>query len=800
MALARTRSRLAQNAVMPVVASLVAAAVLVAGVALRVDLAPRVEADFFFAPGGPQLEASRALAERYPAGETLIVRASASDTESPAYVARVEALGRALDSVPGVESVFSVANQNRTSPLWRRALEPAGAGATNVLAQLGEHDARALANGIEAVLETHEGADFGLAASGTPLIVERIRQGLARDLAVFSAVAFAAFGLMAWLVYRDARVVAGTLLACVSASAATLLAAAAAGIGIGLLTANIATIVFVLTLSHAVFLAANWRDAADAGTASAELRRSVAVSPVVGWRDARSGRSLGAGGGDLPAPAGPPRRSPVAEAVARTAPPSAWCMATTALGFSSLLLAPARPLRELGAAGAIGAAVAFACAFTILPAWLRIARANRPERERSRSSAVLPGRPRDADSHRVRGGGSRTSGNDSRRRRPGLLLPPAVLPVRRAGDAGSPRRVPVLGLLALAVLGLGVAAAGTGVARLDTDPLLLSYFDPAGPVRPGLEAIDREGGSSPLLLAVGAADGERLDNMSGYARLWEFQDSLEADPATGIVLSPAPLLAHAREQPLARFLPVSLLLGLLERPETGGIGRGFFREDRREVLYSIRMKEGERTEKRREVVARLSGHAETAGLRVLATGGLYELQDRLGQLIATSLKTGVGGLLALFLLVGLRVAGSARGTASMLACLAAIPCVVLGSFGHLGIAVDIVASPAANVALAMGVDSMIHLAMRARLEGRRRGGAGAWSAAADSLARPVTAACAIVCVGFGIFVLSDFPPTRRFGLAVLLGSATACFATLLALPSLMRRRAAPAEAREPEPG
>ena len=718
MALARTRSRLAQNRVMPVVASLVVAAVMVAGVALRVDLAPRVEADFFFAPGDPQLEASRELAERYPAGETLIVRASASDTESPAYVARVEALGRALDSVPGVESVFSVANQNRTSPLWRRALEPAGAGATNVLAQLGEHDARALVNGIETALETHEGADFALAASGTPLIVERIRRGLARDLAVFSAVAFAAFGLMAWLVYRDACVVAGTLLACVSASAATLLAAAAAGIGIGLLTANIATIVFVLTLSHAVFLAANWRDAADARAA----------------------------------PAGPPSRSPVAEAVARTAQPSAWCMVTTALGFSSLLLAPARPLRELGAAGAIGAAVAFACAFTILPVWLRIARAGRSEERDSRLSAR------------------------------------------------SWRRVPALGMLSLAALGLGVAAAGTGIARLDTDPTLLSYFDPAGPVRPGLEAIDREGGSSPLLLAVGGADGERLDNMSAYARLWELQDSLEADPATGIVLSPAPLLAHAREQPLARFLPVQLLLGLLDRPETGGIGRGFFHEDRREVLYSIRMKEGERTEKRREAVARLSGHAETAGLRVLATGGLYELQDRLGQLIATSLKTGVGGLLALFVLVGLRVAGSARGTASMLACLAAIPCVVLGSFGHLGIAVDIVASPAANVALAMGVDSMIHLAMRARLEGRRRGASDAWSAAADSLARPVTAACAIVCVGFGIFVLSDFPPTRRFGLAVLLGAATACFATLLALPALMRGRAGPAEAREPEPG
>lgn len=747
MAPVRTRFRLARNRWTPAAGSVVAATALVTGVALRADLAPRVEADFFFAPGDPQLQASRELAERYPAGETLIVRAAAPDAKAPAYVARLDALGRALDSVPGVESVFSVANQNRTSPLWSRLLAPEDGGATNVLAQLGEHDAETLADGIEAALETHGRPDFRLAASGTPWIVQMIRRGLARDLAVFSTAALAAFGLTAWLVYRNARVVAGTLLACVSASAATLLAAAAAGIGIGLLTANIATIVFVLTLSHTVFLAANWRETEGEPSAGSGLGGAAgAEEGAARSRIAEACRTPAVVRGRATPQERPPR-SRVAEAVARTAAPSVWCMVTTLLGFSSLLLAPARPLRELGAAGAVGAAVAFASAFTILPAWLRVANRRRREKERARPSV------------------------------------------------GAPWRVPALGAPALVALGLGVAGAGAGIARLDTDPTLISYFDPSGPIRRGLEAVDREGGSSPLLLAVESADGERLDDMSAYSRLWELQDSLEADPAAGIVLSPAPLLAHAREQPLARFLPMPLLLGLLDRPETGGIGRGFFHQDRREVLYSIRMVEAERSEARAEIIARLSAHAETAGLRVRATGGLYELQERLGRLIATSLKTGVGGLLALFVFVGLRVSGSARGTASMLACLVAIPCVVLGSFGHFGVAVDIVTAPAANVALAMGVDSMIHLVMRVRREGRRHGSTRAWSVAAASLAKPVTAACAIVCVGFGIFVLSDFPPTRRFGLAVLLGAATACLATLLALPALMRRRRATPAAR-----
>ncbi len=705
---------------------MVVAVALVGGVAFLVDLAPRVEADFFFAPDDPQLRASRALAERYPAGETLIVRAEAPDIDAPGYVARVEALGVALDSLPGVESVFSVASENRSSPLWGRILTPPGGRATNVVAQLGQHDAEALADRVRTVLDAHRGADFALAASGVPLIVQLIRQGLARDLAVFSTVAFLAFGLVAGLVYRDPRVVAGTLLACVSASAATLLATAAAGIGVGLLTANVATIVFVLTLSHTVFLAANWTEAPQRGGA---------------------------------------RRSRAAAAVARTAAPSAWCMVTTALGFSSLLLAPARPLRELGAAGAIGTAMAFACAFTILPAWLAGARV--------RSSA--------------------------------------------AGRQLAAARLPAFGARGLVLLALVVGGAGAGVLRLNTDPPLLSYFDPSGPIRPGLEAIDREGGSSPLLFAVGGADGERLDNMSAYARLWELQDSLEADPATGIVLSPAPLLAHARELPLARFLPVSLLLGMLERPETGDIARGYFREDRREVLYSVRMVEADRTENRDTTIARLAAHANAAGLRVNATAGLFELQRHLGELIATSLKTGIGGLLGLFLFVGLGVARSVRGAAAMLVCLLAIPAMVLGVFGHLGVAVDIVASPAANVALAMGVDSMIHVAMRARrahptppsasrrIRSQRDGGvdhdrprtegAHAWTDAASALAKPVAAACAIVCVGFGIFVLSDFPPTRRFGLAVVLGTATACFVALFALPTLVERRNGPGRAR-----
>ena len=715
----------------PPLATVAVAAALVAGVAARVDLAPRVEADFFFAPGDPQLRESQELTERYSGGgELVIVRAEAADVGAPAYRDRVAELGEALGQLPGVGEVFSVANQDPSSPLWSRVLVPSageaeGSGpatpssATNLALQVDDDaDAADLTRRIEATLAEHEQGDFRLLASGVPVIVELIRRGLARDLRVFSTAALLVFGLVAALAYRDARLVAGTMLSCICACAATLLATAATGVGIGLLTANIVTIVFVLTLSHTVFLTAAWR-------------RETA-------------------GGEL--------SSPVRRAAARTIEPSLWCMATTFAGFMSLWAASAQPLRELGTAGAIGTVVALACAFTVLPAWLASA---------------------------TKRNGTTTS----------------VAPNTDSGDAGPQRprdrRLPewsLPGPVPLATMGLLAVLVGLGTFRLNTDPGLLSYFDSGGPIRPGLEAVDQEGGSSPLLLAVGFSDNARFDDDEGYRRMWQLQESLEADPATGIVLSPAPILGHARTFPLANFLPVSVLIGFLERPEFGGIARGFLSEDRREALYSVRMIEGGRTEPRDAVVERLAGRAEDAGLAVRATGGLYDLQDRLGKLVAGSLKVGLGGLLGLFLLVGFLVSRSMKTATAMLACLAAVPAIVLGAFGHLRVAVDIVTSPAANVALAMGVDSMIHLVTRVR----RLGGGpalpgGPWRAARDDLAKPVATACAVICAGFGIFALSDFPPTRRFGAAVILGTLVAATAALAALPGLTSRRRAAAQ-------
>ncbi len=679
-----------------------------------VDLSPKVEGDFFFAADDPQLRASEELAQRFPGRSQVIVRAEDTQGDPTLYRDRVGALTEALSDVEGVVNVRSITTDDASrSPLFSRILLTPDSAATNLLLQIDEGDPRLLVPRLESVVQSVGTPEFSLVMSGVPVIVEQIRRSLFRDLVVFSLASLVLYGLLAALVYRSAMVVMGALTTCMAACSGTLLLTRGIGIDIGLLTANLITIVFVLTLSHIVFLTENWRRA----------------------------KALGL-----------PRDEAVGQAVSVTVEASFWSMATTLLGFASLLVASAQPLRELGIAGAVGAATAMTMAYALYPTFL--GRGTRSQVEQS----VVPGASADLDSE-----------DD--------LIDFA--------PASSPRTV-------LAGIGVVVVVAGVGLPRLNTDPGLLTYFSEESALRRGLERVDLDGGSSPLNIAVRDESGGRMDSDDVYERMWAYQTALEADPAVGVVLSPAVLLGHARLQPFARFLSLGVLLDIAESPELGRVALSFVTPGRDEGLFQLRMRESVNAGTRREVMDRLTGYAHDAGLDPVQMGGLYDLQDQLGRLISSSLRIGLGGLLLLFVGVALVVSRSADITALMVACLAAIPVVVLGVFGHLGLSMDIITSPAANVALAMGVDSMIHLVVRVRHLQSDRGldTLKSWSLARIQMARPVLTTTLLICVGFGVFGLSSFPPTRRFGFAVILGTLTAATMALVALPlsASLRRR------------
>jgi predicted RND superfamily exporter protein len=426
-------------------------------------------------------------------------------------------------------------------------------------------------------------------------------------------------------------------------------------------------------------------------------------------------------------------------------------MATTLLGFLSLLAASARPLRELGTAGALGTLVAFAAAYGLYPSFLRWA-----------SASGEPGRDRSG-----RGAGRRSA--------PGAA-PPDPFGGRRLG-----RWVAAVAVLA--------ALAAAGLPRIETDPGLLAYFAPGSEIRAGLEAIDAAGGSSPLRVVFRDAAGGRLDSQEVFFRLLEVQSELEADPEVGTVLSLAPLLQEAaRTTPYAALLGAPQLVELLSGPAFEGVAGSFLTGDRTRGVVVLRMREAGRQTERGEGVARVEAILSRHGFVPELSGGLYELQGQLAALVASSLLVGLGGLALLFTGIAWAVSRSVAASVGMLVCLAGTPVFVFGAMGHLGLPVDFISSPAANVALGIGVDSMIHLVTAVRRL-RREGVAGwaAWTAARGRLWRPVTGAAGILALGFGLFTLSSFPPTRRFGIAVVVGLAAATVLTLVVLPWLADR-------------
>jgi predicted RND superfamily exporter protein len=672
------------------------------GVLLGVDLAPRVGSDFFFATDDPQLARSLEIERLFPSQPQVLIHAAAEDRPGfldPQYREEIGELTARLEALPGVASVYSLATgpphpdpeRVASSPLWSRLLLPPDGRSSNLILSMAEDGAATMA-AVEAVVAGMEPAGLTLRISGVPYVVEQIRRQLLRDLRVFSLAALLLFGVAVAVVFRSWKVVVGTLASCVLACCITLLALDLQGVPIGLLTANIATIVFVLTLSHIVFLTASWQ-------------------------------RQGGTGGDASD-----------RAVTETLPASFWCAVTTLLGFGSLLFASARPMRELGNAGVVGTLAALVVAYAAYPAFLRWA-----------GSAAGATRP-------------------------------------LVGGTFWDRRL-MGGVVAAGVL---VAVSALGVPLLETDPSLLAYFQPGGELRRGLEAVDTAGGSSPLSLVVGVPGGGSLLEAGPQDHLAALQRALEADPAVGTAVSLPVLLAEGRTSLVGRFLPAAALVTLLDSDAYGNIGRSFVTEDRQRALFFLRMREGGRTEGRREVVQRLTGQVEAAGLEAHLVGGLYDLQGQLSRLVSRSLLKGLLALLALFGVIAAIVARRLSTALAMLAVLVALPVLILGLLGHLRLPLDIIASPAVNVALALGVDSMIHL-VTARRRLATAGGLApwaAWVAARRQLARPVVGAAAILAAGFGIFALSSFPPTRNFGLAVVAGTTAAAFLALVVLPWL----------------
>jgi predicted RND superfamily exporter protein len=678
---------------------------LFALVAVFVDLKPVVDENFFFSTSDPGYRQSKKIEERFPSHPEVILAVSSSDISSRRYLGRIEKLTHEIRGINGVSAVKSLTEGPKSfqdavaSPFWKRLLIAEDRKSSNIIVFLEGKNTGAPINRLLQIVHEMDERDFHIHIAGPPYVVEMLRRSLAHDFWYFSVTAVALFGLTMAAMFRSGRVFLGMMATCASAVLLTLLLQSMLGKKIGILTVNLGTIVFVVALSHLVYMTFNWQTLAN------RAHRLGKESPNLAT-DARR----------------------------MTFPASFWSMVCASLGFSSLLIVQAKPLRELGFGGVLGTIVALICAYVMYPPFLQWAVPRRSKLVEAEPSYAFWSR--------------------------WFVLPSA----------------------AIILVGIGL---GFGMTRVNTDPSLLDYFKPHQELRDGLEYVDSHGGCNPLTLVVSSANGSKLNTDAAYQKMWTLHGALENYNDVGTVISLPTLLAEGDRVPFSFLISYEKMMEIMAQPKYARISKSFVTDDRGEAVFLLRMIEGRRHNYRLDVVDDLRSIVRKYGFKPDLVGGIYYLQGRLAKLVASSLVTGLFWLNLLFIAIAWIIARSIRGALAMIVSLTLVPLCMLGGIGWFHVPVDIISAPATNVCIGIAIDSMIHLVFgvrRAQRDGKK--GWLAWIAAREEQWRGIVYSDVIIAAGFAIFLLSDFPPTQRFGVVVLAGCIVDIAANLFVLPLL----------------
>src|SRR5437764_13801317 len=200
-------------------------------------------------------------------------------------------------------------------------------------------------------------------------------------------------------------------------------------------------------------------------------------------------------------------------------------------------------------------------------------------------------------------------------------------------------------------------------------------------------------------------------------------------------------------------------------------------------IFLVRLVEERRVKYRLQVVDDLRAICRKYGFKPELVGGIYYLEGRLAQLVASSLVTGLFWLNLLFIVIAWIVARSVRGALAMILSLTLVPLCMLGGIGWLRVPMDVISAPATNVCIGIAIDSMIHLVFgvrRAQRDGTN--GSEAWVAERKEQWRGSVYTDVINAADVAIRVLSGLPPTPRVRLVLLAGCSIDILPDLVVLP------------------
>jgi predicted RND superfamily exporter protein len=720
--------------------------------------------DLLTLEGSPELRTYRDYLARFGSDELIVVAFELPDLLEPSGLARVRSLSRALREVPGVESVASLDTAYRVdfgpfgpfaSPLVPDSLEQAPA-------------APELARTLRELPMTRDSVLDSSGRVTTIAIQPRARElgGAARSLQ--RDVLEGALAVLARPEYRGVRFhLAGSpvfnrelerlntrdnaLFTPIAFGIVTLLLAFALR-GPALVALAVACVIGTLAWVRGLM---TLLDVPQNTTTSLlppllmVLGVSVSIHVLSRYRAER-------GAGIDPE-----------EAVLRTErsvlAPATLTALTTALGFGSLAVSPIASIRTFGLFAALGVVASLLLGVLGLPAALRVLQ-------------PAPGRAASADGvERVLSGAGRLSS--------------------RHGGA------------VLAVTALLCAAAALALPRLRISTHDGEFFPDAHPLNQAYDFIEaRLAGVTPLEVMVEADTPGGLREPRAIRLLSDLQDFLAEQPETIRGVSLADWIAEARDaiEPAdERTRPLdaeSLARAAFVLEATSRDDLPFWVQDDWTVARVSSRSVGLDSDQNDLLLRRLETFAdarlaEEPGLRVTFTG-LVPVFARMEQyLLQSQVRSFAIAFLCVFAVYLIELRSLTLALVALVPNLVAI-LLMLGSMGALQIPLDVVTVMVASVNLGIIDDETIHV-LHAVREARSEG-LGAEAAVAAGIARTgrdVIFTCAVLGLGFGTLMLSEFRPTAHFGGLTALTIAIALAADLVLLPTLLRatgRLAAPA--------
>lgn len=691
--------------------------------------------DLWFVDDDPELATYHRFLRTFETDEIAIVGVFAKDVFAPDVMARIRRMTRAIERLPHVGRVRSLANasvlargdelgliplRDVTDPRGRALADPLLPGvlvakdgtAAAIVIELAttarDFETKVgLVRDIKTAVEPEQTQGVRVVVGGTPAVNEAVFRYSRRDFSTLGLLAILLVVAIGYAAFR--RVSAAVLpLAVVTLAVLWLFGLmGAAGLQLDLVSQSLATVIFAVGVADSIHVMADYQRQIDAGLEKHQaIERSVASLFV----------------------------------------PCLFTTVTTAAGMVSLAGSSLAPIRRFGVLAAIGVTFALFLSLTFLPAVL----------------SLLP-------APKVKSGG------------------PVLWPwlARLAGPPAGARRLILTGAAVLTV----AAMISIGWLHVGANPM--AYFREGDPVKQEISEIDRRlGGSTSIEMLVTAPDGGLADP-SRLRRLERLERWLEARPAVERVLSITDGLAAMNEAITGtRSVPnsepaVAQLYLLMEEDE--GLS-SMVREDRSIGRVSARVRMADAAALVGEIPAidaKLAREYAGPDLTVEPTGFVKLISEMEIYIVDSQVKSLASAFLLVTLLMVILLRSVKLGLFAMIPNL--MPVLFgLGFMAIAGIKLDPGTAMVGSITLGLVVDDTVHVMVRLRQ--RLQAGVPLEEAireALDQAGRAVVITSVILAAGFGVLAFGSFTPNVYLGLVsgVVIGLALIC--DLVVLPAAL---------------